>query len=167
MTTAPSGQRSCYATDATGPFLQYTSLTVKYPAVAVRNVANSSRHMLLQLTVRRSSCWAAACDILHTAVGRGQRGRCLGTEKHLHTITRTVTKRRVRVVASLTPGADLVTPWRGSLFHVISMRVTKLFRCRFVPLLEPNPGDATAPVSPDPLNARSLGFPKSPPSKTS
>jgi len=58
----------------------------------------------------------------------------------------------------------------------------KLFRCRSVPLLEPNPGDATAPrsyvqllyrplkfhslVSPDPLNARSLrslGFPKSPP----
>jgi len=43
----------------------------------------------------------------------------------------------------------------------------------FVPLLEQNPGDATAifqisPVSPDPLNARSLrslGFPKSPPLK--
>ena len=60
-----------------------------------------------------------------------------------------------------------VTPWRGSLFYVI----IKLFRCRFVPLLEPNPGDATefhSPVNPDPLSARSLrllGFPKSPPLK--
>jgi len=37
-----------------------------------------------------------------------------------------------------------------------------------VPLFEPNPGDATAPVSPDPLNARSLrshAFPESPTSK--
>jgi len=56
---------------------------------------------------------------------------------------------------------------RGSLFCVI----IKSFRCRFVPLLEPNPGDATefhSPVNPDSLNARSLrslGFPKSPPSK--
>ena len=58
----------------------------------------------------------------------------------------------------------------------------KLFRCRSVPLLEPNPGDATAPrsyvqllyrplkfhslVSRYPVNdlsLRSLGFPKSPP----
>ena len=52
----------------------------------------------------------------------------------------------------------LVTPppWRGSLLCVW----LKLFRCRFVPLCEPNPGD--------PLNARSLrspGFPKSTPLK--
>ena len=40
----------------------------------------------------------------------------------------------------------------------------KLFRCCFVPLLEPNP----SLVSPDPINARllrSLGFPKSSPPK--
>ena len=59
-------------------------------------------------------------------------------------------------------------PWRGSLFHVIIMRVTKSFRCRFVPLLytfrRPNSQMLKfySPVSPDSLDARwlrSLGFP--------
>ena len=47
-----------------------------------------------------------------------------------------------------------MTPhWRGSLFHVIIMRVALKFH---------------SPISPDPLSARSLrslGFPKSPPYK--
>jgi len=50
-----------------------------------------------------------------------------------------------------------ITPWRGSLFHVIIMRVTNSQTLKF-----------HSSVSPDPLNAhslRSLGFPKSPPSK--
>ena len=86
-------------------------------------------------------------------------------------------------------------PWRAAAyFMLLSCMRLKLFGCRFVPLLEPNPGDATAPKSyvqllyrpdcsqcpnsqtlkfhspanPDPLNARSLRslrFPKSPPLK--
>ena len=56
----------------------------------------------------------------------------------------------------------LVTPPGTAAYFMLLLRVwLKLFRCRYVPLLEPNP----SPISPDPLNARSLrslGFPKSP-----
>ena len=42
-----------------------------------------------------------------------------------------------------------------------------LFRCRSLPFLEPNRQTLKfhSPVSPDPLNVRSFGFPKSPPLK--
>ena len=51
-------------------------------------------------------------------------------------------------------------PVAAAYFMLLLCVWLKLFRCRFLPLLEPNPGDA--------LNARllrSLGFPKSPPLK--
>ena len=70
-----------------------------------------------------------------------------------------------------------MTSGAAAYFMLLLCVRLELFRCRFVPPLEPNPGDATAPrsnsqtlkfhspVNPDALSARSLGFPKSPPLK--
>jgi len=44
-------------------------------------------------------------------------------------------------------GVTIVTPGAAAYFTLILCVWLKLFRCRFVPLLEPNPGDATAPRS--------------------
>jgi len=65
------------------------------------------------------------------------------------------------------PGADLGI-WRGSLFHVIIMCVTSVIWMSFCAPPRAKSSQFHSPVSPDPLNARSirsLGFPKSPPLK--
>jgi len=61
-------------------------------------------------------------------------------------------------------------PARGSLFHVIIMCVTLVISMSFCAHPRAKSWQFHSPVSPDPLDARSLrslGFPKSPPSKKS
>ena len=65
-------------------------------------------------------------------------------------------------------GGSSHSPWRGSLFHVIIMNVTKVTSMSFCAHPRAKSWQFHSPVSPDPLSARSLhslGFPKSPPLK--
>ena len=121
------------------------------------------------VTVTRACRVDIRVEVASLGCSEHQTGQCVITERRQHTLghqefivaecQRCVSacqhsnrwcRRRLYTHARLS-GADLwgwlVTPGAAAYFTLILCVWLKLFRCRFVPLLEPNPGDATAPRS--------------------